>query len=484
MKPDRRILRQGGLAAAVTAVAVAVAVLLILLADTLESRYALRADMTADRVFALGDETKAYLAALTEPLAITVLTTEESLTGGDVYYLQANEVLRQYAALSPLITLRYIDLDATPGFARDYPQYQLNSSSILVESARSTTTVSLSDLFNTETEFIGGGFAEYFVSSKAEQVMTSAILRVVRARPASVVFLTGFGEGGDEALEELLFTNHYTAKRQNLLLEELDMSADAVVLCAPTRDYGDAEIAQLEDYLAGDGSGNAKTLFYFADVYQPETPNLEAFLAEWGIGVGDGVVRETDQTRLVTGSPYWGVTDYTEDIFAARAMAQGLYTVVPEARPVSLLFEADGARTARTALRFPASAVIQPLGELPAGWSAAQAPQGPFAALAVSEETGGDGAVKARVAAAASSIFISPDLLATPYFGNAEYLLGMFAAVTGQEAELAVAPKTIGMRYLPVSAAQAALLGTVFTVLTPLAVLVAGAVVYMRRRHL
>ena len=54
---------------------------------------------------------------------------------------------------------------------------------------------------------------------------------------------------------------------------------------------------KIDEYLDNDGHFG-KNLYYFADPTQPELPNIEEFLSEWGIGVGTGTVVETDANRI------------------------------------------------------------------------------------------------------------------------------------------------------------------------------------------
>jgi ABC-2 type transport system permease protein len=85
---------------------------------------------------------------------------------------------------------------------------------------------------------------------------------------------------------------------------------------------------------------------------------------------------------------------------------------------------------------------------------------------------------------AASSLMMEATVLQNPYMGNGEFLLGLLSRLTGQDLGITLAPKTLGLEYLPVSEFQMSLWGGVFTVLLPLLVMAAGVGIFLHRRHL
>ena len=139
-----------------------------------------------------------------------------------------------------------------------------------------------------------------------------------------------------------------------------------------------------------------------------------------------------------------------------------------------------------TALLFGDSACVMPL-DAAEGWTPAKAERaGPFAAIIVSEEAAytDEGPVASTVVAIASDIMAEESVLAVPSLGNSEYILGMFAALTGREEGVFIAPKTVGLSYLPITGFQAALFAVIFVAGLPMAVLAAGTAVFFKRRNL
>ncbi|MCL2857155.1 MAG: GldG family protein [Oscillospiraceae bacterium] len=473
-----RAFRQGSVASAITVVAVALVLVLNLFVGALAQRHQWRLDLTADRAFVLTDQSREFLAELEVDVTIYILTPETTLTASGDYFFQANEVIRQYAALSPRITLEYIDLTRQPAFAARFPQFQLGAHTILLVSGERVEPISIFDLFNIETD----QFGSWIASSRAEQVLTGALLFLSMEELTTVGVLTGFGKPEPSALVALLETNRYRVVSLNPLTQEIDPAVSMLVINAPTTDYPEHLIATLERFLQ---SERETSILYFASVGQPELPNLEAFLADWGIVVGQGVVHQTDLNMTWRSSPHMSAVNYTEAVFARHAL--GFNSIMPNARPLDVAFVERGARVLSAPLVFNESAVVMPL-DADESWSpAAESERGPFNALTISQEwallPGGSEQVS-TLAVFASADFIDVNMLINPYTGNAQYMLGFVGTLTGQEIDLAIAPSVIGLSPLPVTDFQVMVYGILLVIVLPLAVVLAGTAVFLRRRYM
>ena len=480
-----RSLRYGGFSLAITLCFIAVVVLLNVVVASLGERYSLRLDLTSGQIFKLSRESLRFLSELDKDVTLYILTAEDYFSSGNLYYIQAQEVLRQYAARSSRIKLEYVDLPKTPGFEKRFPQYQLSSYMIILESGARTSTVLINDLFN--TDFDQYYYTEYITSSKAEQVMTSAIMGLTMEHQVTVAMIEGFGESGTQALENILKVNNYNPIHQSILTEEIDPEAEIAVISAPLRDYTEDELRKLDRYLQNDDE-YGHSLLYLPGAAQPETPNLNAFLADWGISVDEGIVYQTDYAKLVTMSNYWSAADYTEMVYAKSAVDRRLLSVVPEARPLSMLYESKDRITVSAPLVFGESAVVAPL-EFDETWSPDMAERrGPIPAFIAATATRYSAAQRKEVASNVlvfgSFEFIGQSLLSSRTVGNAEYILNVFALISDRAETVYIAPKTIGAQELPITGNIIIILGIIFVAALPLTVLIAGGLIFFRRRHL
>ena len=471
---NSRAVRQGSVAAVITLMFVAVVVLLNLFIAVVDTMQQWRLDLTAEQAFVLTDESRQFLAGMDVDVTIYVLTPEVTLTAAGDYFIQANEVMRQYAALSPHITLRYIDLTREPAFAARFPQFQLNAQTILLVSDDRVEVLNIFDLFNIESD----AFGHWIASSRAEQMLTGALLFLAMDRQVTVSVLGGFGESDSSGLVALLEANRYRVIHQNLLTEEIDPEASVVIINAPSRDYPQEALARLDRFLQGERDN---VVMYFASVAQPPLPNLEAFLADWGIIVGEGIVYQTD-TNMTWGGPFLSAVHYTESVFARHAI--DFFSIMPNPRPLDFVFHERGTRVVSAPMVFGETVAILPP-DAEEGWAFEE--WGPFAALALSRDEVelADGSLRtSTLAVFASDDFVDINMLRNPHLGNAQYMLGLFEGLSEHVGGVAIAPKTIGMAPLPVSDFQVMVYGVLFTVALPLAVVLAGGMVYLRRRHM
>ena len=472
-----RIFRQGGVASVITVLFVVLVVLLNVLLGSLAAQNNWRFDLTAEGAFVLTQESLDFLEGLGTQINIYVLMSEPTLTAAGDYFIQANEVLRQYAALSDYITLSYIDLTQNPGFASRFPQFQLNAQTILLTTDGRAETISIFDLFNIETD----AFGTFIASSQAEQVLTGMLVLLTMEYQVTISMAGGFGEANSAALVNLLEAHHYLVVTQNLLTESIDPQASLLIINSPTVDYPEHVIAELEAFLQNE---RETTILYFASAEQPPLPNLEAFLADWGIIVEPGLVYQSD-SNLTLGGPFISAVQYTEELYSRHALE--FFSIMPNARPLDFAFGASGSRRTDSLMIFSSSAAIRPP-EADMGWTAAQAEVfGPFPAVAITYDEVELGFMEYRVSALAvfsSRDFIDPNMLINPYIGNAQYMLGFIQARTDHMADIAIAPTVIGLTPLPVNDFQVMLFGVVFVIGLPLAVVVAGGVVFFRRRHM
>ena len=103
--PTTRRQRYLLLSSSTTLLVVMALVLVNIITVYLTDRYPVVLDLTPQKIFELSDQSKEYLNRLEEPVSIQVLNNEESFRSGGEYFVQAQEVLSQYARCSDKVTL-------------------------------------------------------------------------------------------------------------------------------------------------------------------------------------------------------------------------------------------------------------------------------------------------------------------------------------------------------------------------------------------
>jgi hypothetical protein len=487
----KRNLRYGFVSVCITIVVIAVIVLCNVVLTALFKKFPLDIDLTEDQVFEISDATKEFLTGLEEDVFIYILNTESSFVNGSPseYFIQANEVIRRYAQHSSRVRLEYVDLIRNPDFPSRFPDVDAGISDIIVVSGNRARKLSPRDLFNIQTSYYGS----FISSSKAEQAMTGALLGVTSRKSSLAAVITGHGEMGVDAFTELLKMNVWEVVSVNTITESIPQDASLVILAAPERDLSAGELEGIDRFLEG---GNNRSLFYLSSLGQPSQtaegidqsalPNLEAFLAEWGLAAEAGIVFETNNSLIIGDSPFWFLADFAEDDYSKQAVQKKLAPVLPLARPLRVLFEAQRYRRTKVLIRSSTSAGIRPA-DAPLDWN--PGPQDlradiPLLVLSSSTRNNVDGdIVSSHVLASGSTTAWNSSVLGNINIANSGYFLDLLGRLAGKEERFYIEDKTLGFSNLNITMAQLISLTLIFVVLVPLAVLVSGIVVWLRRRH-
>jgi hypothetical protein len=476
-----RNFRYGAVSVVITVTVILFIVLFNVVLTFLFKKYPLNIDLTENQVFEISKDTGEFLAALDQDVVIYVMNTESRFvsSGPQEYFIQANEVIHKYAQYSSRIRLEYVDLIRNPDFGSRYPDVELNVNDVLLTSRNKYRKLASSDLFNIRSSYYGS----YVTSSKAEQAMTSALLNITSGKIIRAALISGHNEQDAGAFTELLRLNSYEVTDVNLFTGDVPRDISTLILAAPVRDFSPVELQRLDAFLEG---GDNRVLLYFAALSQPNLPNLAEYLGEWGIAADTGVVFETDNSRLISPSPYIAFVDYAEDKYSKNMAQKDLLPVMPQARPLRALFNEARYRSVAALLRFSATSGVRPA-DAPDDWNPGPSQiTGNVPALLLSSQLRNNAAgdlVHAYVLACGSIFAVDGSILGSPNIANSGYFLDLLSALTGREDHIYIQDKTMGFAELGANALQIMIIAAVFAALLPLAVLGAGVAVWLRRRH-
>jgi ABC-type uncharacterized transport system involved in gliding motility auxiliary subunit len=273
---SRRQARYGTLAA--TSI---VAVLGILVAiNYIGTRQKKRWDLTANKQFALSDQSRNVLAKLDAPLEVKVFAQEQDFT-------RYQDRLKEYTYASKQIAAEYIDPDKKPTVAKQYGIQQYG-------------TIVFGFKGRTER-----------VTSDSEQDITNGIIKVVSGQQRKVYFTQGHGEkdteasdrDGYNAISAALGRENYTVAKLVIAQQgSVPDDASVVVVAGPTTDFLPGEVDALKKYL--DKSGKLLLLVDPPEKADgPDLTNVIALAHEWGVDLGkDVVVDVSGMGRLIGAS--------------------------------------------------------------------------------------------------------------------------------------------------------------------------------------
>ncbi|MGN0596443.1 MAG: Gldg family protein [Ruminiclostridium sp.] len=483
--------KYGGLSVLFTVLFVAAIVLVNVIVNLVLDRFDVKADLTSEALFSIDSTTTDYLKTLTGKVNITVTSSESDFTGAGTYYNQTNEICKRFAEATDNISLNYVDLLTNPSFSADYPDAEIGDGMLVVKSEETGRYKALDytkylDIQYDETYAQYGYSYITAINANAEAALLSAIMSVTNMDPVRVAFTTGYGETENATMKSLLETNAYVAESLNIsLVEEIDSGIDFIVIYAPSSDYTNDDLNKLDKWL-DNGGRYGKNVIFVASASNPNIPNIKEFLDEWGIVVEDGVIYQTDANYAYSGLPIYqlmqpGTSDYT-----AELDTKSKYIFGNNMLALTLRFEEYSNFVTTPILTSYDGAVIFPL-DADESWTVADGGnKGVLNGVVESSKVQYEGSTPyySRVVVYGSDFLLNETLLVTEQANNAELMMSIFRGISGRDDfEITLTPKSFSMSTFEISAATSAAIAIIFAIVLPVAIIITGIVVWLRRRH-
>lgn len=484
-----RSTRRGALSLGVTVLLIAAVVLLNIIMSAVTDRHPLYIDVTANASYVLQDITTEYTAGITKDVTINVLQKEADFENGDntnyQFYIQANKLIRGIAASSDRIDLHYIDLTANPTFTADYPDIDWTQSHILLVSCGDRyRALDLTDLFDYDQEQYYY-YGTYVISSQhIEQALLTAIMNVTADSKTKVTVLSGQGEQDMSSFTSLLENNAYEIETVSLLNGTIADDSEFVVIFDPDVDIDEDIYQTLSDWLYHNGKYGRHLVYFPNDQHDlSEYPNLNALIGDYGMALRYGYIYENDNTKLVPGyNHYISVFDYADDAYTAGLRNTDIPVVMSLTLPVTITDTDTAAallNSSDKAFFFPKdlseddAADFDPSPEVLCG-----------AAIGTKNDGTEDG-LSSTVTVIGSYDAVTENYLKINSYNNAAYFVNLFNTLSQKDDQsIIIEGKDPSAAELGVSsAADIAFASVLVRFILPAAVLIAGLVIWIRRRH-
>ena len=413
-----------------------------------------RWDLTADKTHTLDQVTLDTLAQLPEKVEATAFFTQRMPRGA------AESLLDQYAFASHgKFTYKFVDPEAQPALAQQ------------AGITRDGTIV-----------FRMGDRVEK-VTTPTEEEFTSALVRLMHPTQHKVYFLTGHGERSPDARQETgyaaakgeLENKNYTVDTFSLLKRAaVPDDADVVIIAAPQEPLAPEEIQALQDFL--DNGGGVMVLLE-PDLTPDAQPDpLVAFLqTQWHLDLTpDVIIDPMSNPATVVVSYTYGEHEITAPLKTLASIFPTARTVMPpqdfpEGFLITTLVESEPKAWGETGIEsLQNQQVKQDEKDIP----------GPVSLAVAAENTQTHG----RLVVVGDADFASNAYYAA--YANADFFLNSVDWLSNQQELIHLNPHTPTPRVMLTP--QQSVLGWLFLLLIfalPAAVLVAGIVVWWRRRQ-
>jgi ABC-type uncharacterized transport system involved in gliding motility auxiliary subunit len=442
-------------------------------------RHSKRFDMTASGRFTLAPQTTQVLSKLNQDLEIKVF-----FPGGD--YPPMKELLTQYRAVSRHVRYEFVDPDKHPEIAKQYG----------VTEYRTFQNPFTGSTLKTGTVLILYGGRQEKIEKRDQEVreedLTNAIIKVQRTESKTIYFVQGHGErdpgsterDGYSEVKKALEDQGYKVQTVNLASEgKIPEDAKVLVEAGPKNEPFPQELTLLGDYL-NKGGGLMVLLGPAPD------PSLNSFLQGWGVKADDDIILDVSGIgRLMGAGPAVSlVTGYETHKITDRFRET---TFFPLARSVEAAKDSVSGVTVETLFKSNANSygkmdikALRSGGEIKVGEKTDL--KGPLSlAVAVTKEvkaaTDSAPAQKTRMVVVGNADFaINANFGAG---GNGDLFLNMTNWLAQEEDLISIRPKAPEDRRIVLSQSQQRMLQFLTLVFIPGTVLVAGIVVFTRRRR-
>ncbi len=426
-------------------------------------------DSTANQRYTLSEQTTKIAAGLGEEVRLRYFDQSGN-------FAQARDLLSRYDDLSPRIRVDYVDLDQQP------------------QEARAAGVTAMGEIVLSR----GDRFER--ASSLSEEEITRALVRLVREGGRKACVLQGSGEaaldsqdaGGFSNLSVLMQASSYELASVNPLAgDRIDDSCTVLIVAGPRSNYPTATVAEIEQF-ARTGGGVLLMLDPPGETQglrTEENPELLALAKRWGVEVrGNVLLSQPGTINATLLGPLTLVVNRYEPHPITSTLADGV-TVYPEARSL-VLAEGSAAKAlfSSSANTFAAKDLKALEGEI----QLSSLERGPFLLAAAGDSPSPDAPPAAEGEAPAPTkkpgrfVVVGNSKWAANgsvgRYENRNLLVNMINWLAADEDLISIPPKPESESTIVLSPVQLRIVNLVSLAGVPLLVVLAGLLVWLRRR--
>lgn len=487
--------KHGSLSVVFTAIFIAVVIVINILVSALTDRFpSMNIDLTNEGLNTLSEEALEVAKGVENETTIYIIGAEDTIRSDGVYssyglqYSQVANLADRLAEANSKISVQFIDPDRNPSFISQYSDDALSSGKVLVKSEKRYKVLTVTDMFSISQDSDTGDYLYY---SMVDGALANALYLVNLDDVPVVALATGHGEMLSSAqstissLTGLLEDNNFIIEEFDMLTEEIPEDTSIIFIGTPTTDYTTEEIAKLEAFINDPEMASSRSLYFtcFPTQNWDSMPNLKSFLNEWGLNPTVGLIQESDSSRYLstgTGQAAYikaNTTDYLTNTYSDLIM--------PASAPIECLFKANNEIMTYSLVETADTAYVTSIEE-----TAQEDPDtDTFTIVALAQHyVNDDYNVQANVIVDGCSYNYTADFLGNSTFGNKALTLDIFkllANTNDSRVGLTISQTQTNTIDISVSAAVINIVGLFFLVIiVPIAVLAAGLIVFLRRRHL
>ena len=319
---SKKHIKNGSYSMAMAAIFIVIIVVINMIVGAIPSKYS-QIDVSSSKLYTIGDETKKVLKALDKD--VTIYQIAQSGSEDDTI----SNLLKRYEDESKHIKVEVKDPVVNPKFASEYTTDDLAANSLIVVCGDRNKVISYNDMYSTSVDY--NTWQQTTTGFDGEGQITSAIGYVTSEDLPIMYTLSGHGEKDlDSSFKEDIQKANIDIKELNLLTEgKVPDDADCLMIVSPTSDISEDEKAEILDYLEAGGKA-----MIFSDYTQDDLPNFDAVLANYSVKRAEGIVFEGDSQHYGMQMPYYLVPTVNSTDASSETASAGSYVLAPYAQGI------------------------------------------------------------------------------------------------------------------------------------------------------
>lgn len=460
----------------ITVVMILCAIAITLFINMIGERTNYMWDMTENKMYSIGKQTKTIAERLDKEVEIIFLADGDLIRGGDEISSWTWHFLQNYDKFDK-VAVKFIDPDTNPEITSELQiseTMMLNKFDIIVKSGDKARNFSANTLFKQTP--LG-------VSFSGEQEVTSAILYVTSEITPTVYFLEGHRQRDLNSeytiLRTLLEVNNFAVKRIDLsYASEIPEDAKMLISASPKTDLSSDERDKIEEYLEDGGSA----IFLFDPLASNSRfTNFDNILEKYDMSLYYDRVKETNEIRHLAERPYYIMPDLAESELFAQVDPRNFEMLMPESRSIRLLREYPEGVKVTPLLTASMGAKREAFGDI----EDEEEIQGGPIDLAVLSEYSGDN--ESKVLVIGNAYFLTDEVLeeyARYSQSSLLFMVSCIGAMYEETNDVYVMPKTNFLDTMTVDNSSVKIISGVVMFGVPILVMALGITMWLRRRHL
>ena len=489
---DLRRFKLGGYGVLVCVIAIAIVVIVCLIVDALPSNVT-KIDLSENDIYEVSEDTHKFLSEIDQSVDPDMKVKLFLVARKSQRDAAIDLFLRKYAKMSSVLSVDYIDPEAKPDFVKEYSKNELSENSIVAVSQIDGKALrgyaidnyslyeyaiyyngelystmdfeEFSEFYNYYGALFDNGQLTYKYSAfNAETMLATAIDYVTADHLPTLYSLVGHGE---TPFTKLNYVPAFLAE-DNVANKALDLSADTnipsdcdvIIVNKPGSDITENEKTVLEAYLSSGGK-----LIVISGEGSSKYTRLMSVCASYGLEAIDAVVSDNESGyHFINDSSILTPKPGTHKICAAFAG----YTVNAHNATAIKVNETEG--ITHTKLLTTSAKATYKLGEEEIEGSV------PLAVIAEKKTDNGSSSVMLI----SCSDFASDEYL---NYGNIFFFVGSAEYLTDKEVSVTMTAKSLAQDMINIeNPTIIAVIGIVICVVIPLAFIIAGIVISVKRR--